>query len=1111
MPANQRRVCFEPMVNNLLNDTSRFVSCAMLQQLGYFIGCLEDASSVPKTLLEEYLQVVRGSMANPDAADMSFHCAFTFAAVVRTMGVSEWPSLKAAFTALCADAQAKTRKAMAASCHIVAQALGPDLVEEEVLPSFEAFLQDPQLEVRMAAIKSVASLLQAVGRPTVQRNLLQALMSGMGKVKNWRCRHLAAQQLGPICMAFSPRAMNQVTGDAGSPMAETKDIAWRNLVPLFLQLCSDTRHRRADSWFQQDSYGNGEPTMGSGCFKGNTPYEPLASDEAPPGSAELTIKLQPVLRATSRAGKCSNQELDALLERLADASDEAAPWLLHWARRQTPKARSGLVALSQRLLSKVLRPKLLAAQQALKTAPGEGAEGVDFGKLASICEEALRFEVVEREGSKVLCQVLSGVSKLPATVRAEFVVQDLDAIVLLFQRAFIGQRASSASKQLVQLRELEAETGLPAVQDHLALLGGQAKGLLLGMLLVPEDTPPCTVVTARDGGLLDVASQLPGHTSILLPYFEDATGTKTVQGRRVEGGEGHGLRKEFFTSMSLDAQRRWGRLSISEGLLEPGPVACCGSRLKLQPLESPVSELHQLLMAVSNGDRIKLAFTTGQESERIVTGNMPMPGGGSSVIVDKPFEENLSELTIKRCEVQKPAQPLFEFHRGTGQQWFSSHANSLHDTVRGESLAVRYRAFGKLMALALANHCKLSFALPLLFFQFLLQRERVPQLDDLKGFDNALHSSLRKCLKMKAAQFKQIKELEGLSPDMTLDHYVQDQLKAILCPQAFEEVRQGFWSLIPSEILEDVTPPELRQIVCPTTVVREDMGLRQIFRVVFEDDMSECQPLVEAFHSVLDSLSNADKKRFLMFVTGIEVPPEPGTEQLTVQMPFSAFTKDEHVEMLGKLPQAHTCTNTLELPNYYESLQELMGKECGRYEPQEGKATRALMTELKNLLKERLHTAINETDSYELDATEDRCSAVVVPPAPLAPWAPSPVGSTVVPPALHLSKGISQDTESSGSPSVATRLRVKDSDKAASSDTDSYPPQLSSRSIQSLKSDARTSFEEIPQHKRLDVDSLLASLEEEADSRHAPSPDRRPKTLQDVDSLLEDLDAALMT
>jgi hypothetical protein len=31
-----------------------------------------------------------------------------------------------------------------------------------------------------------------------------------------------------------------------------------------------------------------------------------------------------------------------------------------------------------------------------------------------------------------------------------------------------------------------------------------------------------------------------------------------------------------------------------------------------------------------------------------VTGNMPMPGGGSSIIVNTPFEENLSELTIKR-------------------------------------------------------------------------------------------------------------------------------------------------------------------------------------------------------------------------------------------------------------------------------------------------------------------------------------------------------------------------------------------------------------------------------------------------------------------------------
>lgn len=249
MPASHRRESFEQMVNSLLNDTSRFVSCAMLQQLGYFIGCLEEASSVPKRLLEQYLDVVSTSKANPDAADMSYHCAYTFAAVVRTMGASEWPALKAAFSALCGDAQAKTRKAMAASCHVVAQSLGPDLVEQEVLPSFEAFLQDAQLEVRMAAIKTVASLLQAAPRPVVQRRILQALTGGMAKVKNWRCRQLAAQQLGPICLEFGPRALQGKTGGAsptaspesseGGSSTETKEIAWRSLVPFFLQLCSD--------------------------------------------------------------------------------------------------------------------------------------------------------------------------------------------------------------------------------------------------------------------------------------------------------------------------------------------------------------------------------------------------------------------------------------------------------------------------------------------------------------------------------------------------------------------------------------------------------------------------------------------------------------------------------------------------------------------------------------------------------------------------------------------------------------------------------------------------------------------------------------------------------
>jgi len=58
------------------------------------------------------------------------------------------------------------------------------------------------------------------------------------------------------------------------------------------------------------------------------------------------------------------------------------------------------------------------------------------------------------------------------------------------------------------------------------------------------------------------------------------------------------------------------------------------------------------------------------------------------------------------------------------------------------------------------------------------------------------------------------------------------------------------------------------------------------------------------------------------------------------------------------LPQAHTCTNTLELPNYHDALIE-----TGKFAEGE-----ALEKELQRLLGEKLRMAIRETGSYELDA-----------------------------------------------------------------------------------------------------------------------------------------------
>jgi len=259
--AENRQKSLVALVDELLKDISRWVRVSTLQQLGYFIAALELAEWVPEGLLRQYVDVIQQSKANPDAADISYHCAYTFAAVTKTMGKDWWSSLEAPFATLCNDVQAKTRKAMAASMHIVAQTLGPELTEKEALPYFESLLQDQAAEVRQAAMKNVPNMLRAAPGSS-HRRVLKALQGGMmGKGDNWRLRQHAASQLGPICAALveAPDASSAdeqedlaavsatwATGEgAGSPSkrqraAAAKDMTMSVIVPLFLQLCGDS-------------------------------------------------------------------------------------------------------------------------------------------------------------------------------------------------------------------------------------------------------------------------------------------------------------------------------------------------------------------------------------------------------------------------------------------------------------------------------------------------------------------------------------------------------------------------------------------------------------------------------------------------------------------------------------------------------------------------------------------------------------------------------------------------------------------------------------------------------------------------------------------------------
>lgn len=699
----------------------------------------------------------------------------------------------------------------------------------------------------------------------------------------------------------------------------------------------------------------------------------------PDSARAATEKLDMVLRAAEQPGALGAEQLAQVIAVLAVYDPaEVVAWLAAWvARKPSPAARArsraGLLAVMQQVLAQCLDKQVEAAEATIS-----GRASCDFGCAASICEEEIKLtgdegRAVHPAALWLSCSAGSGTIEGSPSALA-YVVPALDRLVLAFRYSLLSDMIGLSWK-LHRWREMESECGLPSVERYLPLLGCGAKAVMLAMLTVPSDSAPLVVVVDR--GLVPLDRGLPDGSSgcVISPYFKSPAGTKVVQGWRVEGGEGHGPRKEFFISASSGSTSKWAHqrdIAMPPLLQDVDLVARFGmdGSSRVLSLDAEASSgaadiaryasVLGCLETVVAGEQLTMEFADGSQVQTTV-----VAAAGRGTVAVREILRLPKPAVVRRVRLQTPITPLFEFHRGTGQYWFGSYADELSSAPVNDRLRERYVGFGKLLALAVANHCKISFSLPVIFFGLLLHRgAEVPVLADLRGFDDDLYNSLRTCLKMKSKQLKPVLELEGLPGNMTGEAYVSRRVASTLAPEAMLEVKRGFWSLAGAEELwSQVLAADLRQILCPADAAGAELNIRDTFEVLMDEELVECQHFVNAFWSVVDNFTLAETRRFLFFVTGMENPPEPGTERLHIEVPFYAFTVEEHERLLHTLPQAHTCSNCLEIPNYFEALQMTghASKEAG---PQ------AVEAELRRLIGEKLRLAINETGGYELDGTD---------------------------------------------------------------------------------------------------------------------------------------------
>ncbi|KAK8870838.1 hypothetical protein M9Y10_008736 [Tritrichomonas musculus] len=271
----------------------------------------------------------------------------------------------------------------------------------------------------------------------------------------------------------------------------------------------------------------------------------------------------------------------------------------------------------------------------------------------------------------------------------------------------------------------------------------------------------------------------------------------------------------------------------------------------------------------------------------------------------------------------------------------SFHPNSL-SSINEEHIDF-FNFTGKLIARALIGGITINADLTKSFCRQILTGK--VKFEDLKDFDHTIYDNFQVLLKEDADQlylgfaytydeYGQVKtcllkdknnENEGeeqnnndndeeipvnnenkveyvrLYTDNILRKSVVDQMDAF---------REGFYSLMPSELIEMFSPSELNQLICGSSQI-DVSDFKQ--NVEFRYPYSSSHEVIKMFFDVISEWSNEELSNLLMFITGSPKVPVNGFKNY-----YDRGCPIKIVKLNGSdsLCQAHTCFNQLDLPPY---------------------------------------------------------------------------------------------------------------------------------------------------------------------------------------------------
>uniref|UniRef100_A0A1A8IU84 HECT-type E3 ubiquitin transferase n=1 Tax=Nothobranchius kuhntae TaxID=321403 RepID=A0A1A8IU84_NOTKU len=243
-----------------------------------------------------------------------------------------------------------------------------------------------------------------------------------------------------------------------------------------------------------------------------------------------------------------------------------------------------------------------------------------------------------------------------------------------------------------------------------------------------------------------------------------------------------------------------------------------------------------------------------------------------------------------------------------------------------EAGALTYFLFGVLCGLALYNHKIIHLPFPLALFKKLL-RVRT-SLDDMKEFDPIMAESWRCILEDYTPD-----EVEALDLTFTVswgqeeveldpneagkpvtwtnrkefvatfvDHVFNKSVEGV-----FELFKRGFFKVCNIDVVEFFQPEELQAVM-----VGQENYDWEVFKesTVYEGEYHAYHPNILTFWEVFEKLTQEEKKKFLLFLTGCDRVPFVGMKRTIMRVAVLPNSSERH------LPESLTCHLLLLLPIY---------------------------------------------------------------------------------------------------------------------------------------------------------------------------------------------------